>query len=215
MVSGIASPVINVPTPIVEYPVIDIQTEATFTQQMDPNRNESDSGEDDTRDMIPTTPTTPIINVPVLGDVPLPEPAPLITAGATAVVTTTVTLGATIAVAKLKDAVLEPALKRMNNAKKKKIKIKQVKPIIEFIPNEDKVTVITRSQNGTTIQDIENVERFLRDEVELDELYEFDNKIIISDKLKEGMTKEGQKRFKSHFVPLKGIIKKMSAKFSF
>ena len=47
---------------------------------------------------------------------------------------------------------------------------------------------------------IEKLEEYIRDQVEIDSLWEYDNKIIIDEELSKQLTKEGQKRFKKHFV---------------
>ena len=145
----------------------------------------------------------------------MPEPAPLITAGVTAVVTTVVSLGATIAIGQIK-TLLEPLLKRASAPKKKKVKIKQVKPVLHYVLGDDHtVDVYQYTQNGTKlIAQTEDVEKYVRDQVESDSLYEYDNKIIIDDTIQEKFTKEGAKRFKSLFAPAKSIAKKLSAKFS-
>ena len=71
------------------------------------------------------------------------------------------------------------------------------------------------SQKGTkVIGQTDDVERYIRDQVDQDSLYEIDNKIIIDDVIKEKFTKEGTKRFKSLFAPAKSIAKKLAAKFS-
>ena len=212
VVSGLEVPVIDVPVAIIEYPVIDVPTEQDFRQQMSPQEQETGEEEGDTRELPKTEkPTITIAGV----EAPLPEPAPLITAGATAVVTTTVTLAATIAVGKIKDAVLEPMMKRAS-AKKKKIKIKKVKPVLHFVQSEEgHVEIFEYGAKGTKMIDkVDDVERYIRDQVELDSLYEMDNKIIIDDVIKDKFTKEGAKRFKSLFAPAKTIAKKLSAKFS-
>ena len=41
------------------------------------------------------------------------------------------------------------------------------------------------------------------------------NKLIIDDSLRDKFTKEGQKRFRSHFATPKSIAKKLGAKFCF
>ena len=215
-------PIIDVPNPVIEYPTIDVPTEQDFQNQME-QREENNSVEEPTRSLptpepiieVPSTPPpTPSINVGGI-EAPLPDVAPLITAGATAVVTTTVTLGATIAVSKIKDAVIEPMMKRASS-KKKKIKIKQVKPVLHFVQDEGgQVDVYEYTQKGTKpIDSTEDVERYLRDQVEQDSLYEMDNKIIIDDVIKDKFTKEGAKRFKSLFAPAKSIAKKLGARFS-
>ena len=63
------------------------------------------------------------------------------------------------------------------------------------------------------VDQVDDVERYLRDQVEVDSLYEYDNKVIIDDVIKEKFTKEGAKRFKSLFAPAKSIAKKLGARF--
>jgi len=222
VVRGIQVPVIDVPSPIIPYPTIDVPTEAEFRQDLSQPQETESTEEEDTRDLKPPEPAAPVPTQPTINiggvEAPLPEPAPLITAGATAIVTTTVTLGATILVGKLKEAVLEPMMKRMeaNRGKKKKIKIKQVKPVLHYVISEnDTVDILEYSQKGTkVIGTTDDVERYIRDKVEDNALYEMDNKIIIDDVIKEKFTKEGAKRFKSLFAPAKSIAKKLGAKFS-
>ena len=170
----------------------------------------------------PEVPATPVIEVGGV-DIPLPEPGPLVAAGSLAVVTTVVTLGATIGVNQAKQA-LEPLVKKAlrpkpkANGKKKKIKIKQVKPVLHFVPNEDGTTeIIQYSQKGMKVLEggIEKLEQYLRDQVEIDAFWEYDNKIIIDEELGEQLTKEGQKRFKKYFAAPKVIAKKLGAKFAF
>ena len=213
VVRGIPVPVINVPTTTIDLPTIDVPTEEEFRQQMSQQNQTSDDGEENNRDLRTEQPTINIGGI----EAPLPEAAPLITAGATAVVTTTVTLGATILVGRLKDAFFEPFMKRFSGPKKKKIKIKEVKPVLHYIiNNEGNIDIFKYSQKGTQILDsTDDVERYIRDQVEIDSLYEIDNKIIIDDTIKEKFTKEGAKRFKPLFAPAKTIAKKLSAKFSF
>lgn len=214
VVRGIEVPVIDIPSTIIEYPTIDVPTEQDYRQQMSP-QEETQEEEQDTRDLPSSKPEQPTINIAGI-EAPLPEPAPLITAGATAVVTTAVTLTAGILVNKLKETVLEPMMKRMNSPKKKKIKIKQVKPVLHYILNDEgTIDILQYSQKGTkVIGHTDDVERYIRDQVEQNSLYEMDNKVIIDDVIKEKFTKEGAKRFKSLFAPAKTIAKKLSAKFS-
>ena len=218
--NGLEVPIIDVPNPVIEYPVIDVPTEQDFRNQMDQKEDTSEV-EEPTRDL-PTPeatidvppPPAPVITIGGI-EAPLPDVAPLVTAGATAVVTTTVTLGATIMMGKIKDAVIEPMMKRVSS-RKKKIKIKQVKPVLHFVMDEgDQVDIYEYTQKGTKlVGSTDDVERYLRDQVELDSLYELDNKIIIDDVIKEKFTKEGAKRFKSLFAPAKSIAKKLGARFS-
>jgi len=77
------------------------------------------------------------------------------------------------------------------------------------------IDVFEYSAEGTRLVDqVDNVEQYIRDQVEINSLYEIDNKIIIDDVISEKFTKEGQKRFKPLFAPAKKIAKKLSAKFS-
>ena len=171
----------------------------------------------DTRDLpeTPAVPEQPVIDVAGI-PIPIPEPGPLVAAGSLAVVTTAVTLGSTIAFTQLKTAA-EPLIKSLLQ-KKKKIKIKSVKPVLHFVPNEDGTTqLIQYGAKGMKVLEgsIEKLEQYLRDQVDIDSLWEYDNKVIIDEELKKQMTKDGAKRFKRHMVPPKAIAKKLAAKFSF
>ena len=213
VVDGLAVPVVDVPNPIIEYPVIDVPTREEFEgMRVTPEQKPADP-ETDTRDL----PPPPQINLPVVGPVDLPPVAPLITAGATAVVTTAAALGATIVFGQVKQAaepMIRSALERVG--KKKKVKIKQQKPVLHFVKSDEGVTLFEYSTKGTKLVDsTQDIEKYLRDQVETDSLYEYDNKIIVDDNIKDLFTKEGQKRFKRHFVPSKKIVKMLSAKFSF
>lgn len=221
VVGGIKPPVVNVPDTSIQYPTIDVPTEAEFQEAMQNERNNNQpQTPENTRDLPPTpeTPATPTIEVGGI-DIPLPDPGPLVAAGSLAVVTTVVTLGATIGVQQAKTA-LEPVLKKLLSeaGKKKKIKVKQVKPVLHFIPNEDgTVEVLQYSQKGMKVLEggIEKLEQYLRDQVEIDAFWEYDNKLIIDEELGEQLTKEGQKRFKKYFAAPKVIAKKLGAKFAF
>ena len=236
IVRGIRPPVVRVPNPTIDYPQIQVPRPVPTVPEQSPGTprvpptspEESQNTPTDTRDLpntpsipqtpqVPQVPTqTPTINVGGM-DIPLPEPAPLVAAGSLAVVTTVVTLGATIAVGQAKTAI-EPLLKKMLAPKKKKIKVKQVKPVLHFVPNENGTTeIIQYSQKGMKVLEggIEKLEQYLRDQVEIDALWEYDNVIIIDEELGKQLTKEGQKRFKKYFVAPKMIAKKLGAKFSF
>ena len=168
VIRAIEIPVIDVPNPIIDYPTLDVPTEESFRQQMSPQKEVREEPQD-TRDLPVTPPPRPTINIGGV-EAPLPEPAPLITAGATALVTTGVTLTATILVGKFKDALLEPFIKRLESGKKKKIKIKQVKPVLHYVLNDDNtVDILEYSQKGTkVIAQTDDVERYIRDRVEDD-----------------------------------------------
>jgi len=212
VVSGIEPPVVDVPEVIIEYPTIDVPTEQEFTEQLQQPQQRPPEPPIPTRDL---PDVGPIVDLPVVGEVPLPPVAPLVTAGATAVVAATVTMGATIVLNQVKTA-LDPLLKRLSSPKKKKIKIKQKKPVLHYVFNEGQVDIFEYSIKGTKlITKTDKVEQYIRDQVEMDPLYEYDNKLILDESLKGMFTKEGQKRFKKHFCPSKTIVKKLSARFSF
>jgi len=216
VVSGLSPPVIDIPGVVIDYPTIDVPTREEWEGVVG-GETPSESPVTPTRPGLDTgTPPTPTINVGGL-DVPAVDVAPLVTAGATAVVTTVVTLGATLAVGQAKQ-MLEPlAKKMMAPKKKKKIKIKQVKPVLHFVESAEGVEIIEYSQKGMKIleSNIDNLEQYLRDQVDLDTLWELDNKLIIDDALANKMTKEGVKRFKKYFASPKIIAKKLGAKFAF
>ena len=120
-----------------------------------------------------------------------------------------------VALNALKNAA-EPLIKEA--AKNKfKIKLKQVKPVLHYVlAEEGHIDIFEYSANGTRlVEQIDNVEQYIRDQVEINALYEIDNKIIIDDVITEKFTKEGQKRFKPLFAPAKKIAKKLSARLSF
>ncbi len=211
---GIKVPVVNVPTPVIEYPTLDAPTQEQFEgMRVQPQQPEPEP-EVDTRDLPPPPPQ---VNLPVVGPVDLPPVAPLITAGATAVVTTAAALGATIIFGQVKQAaepMIRSALER--TGKKKKVKIKQVKPVLHFVHTNDGVDILQYSKDGTkVVGTTTDIEKYLRDQVDTDSLYEYDNKIIIDENIKSMFTKEGTKRFKRHFVPPAKIAKKLAARITF
>ena len=213
VVSGLEPPVVDVPGVVIEYPTLDVPTQQDFESQLGQPQQQPEEPPADTRELPP--PAGPVVELPVVGEVPLPPVAPLVTAGATAVVAATVTMGATIALNQVKSA-LEPALKKMTAPKKKKIKIKQKKPVIHYVKTQDGVSIFKYSADGTEhIKTIKDIEKYIRDEVENDSFYEYDNKLVLDEDIKDLFTKEGQKRFKKHFCPSKSIVKKLSARFSF
>lgn len=217
VVNGISVPTVRVPDSSIEYPTLDVPTEQQFQGEMAPQEESKPQPVPETRDL-PSTPA-PEIPIPVIEiggiDIPIPDPGPLVAAGSLAVVTTVVTLGATIAVGQAKTA-LEPLLKKALQPKKKKIKIKAVKPVLHYIPNENgTVECIEYSAKGMKVLEggIEKFEQHLRDQVEISALWEYDNKIIIDEELSKQLTKEGQKRFKKYFAAPKVIAKKLGATF--
>lgn len=215
--SSIEVPVLEVPDATIEYPTIDVPTREEFEGMIVPPQQTQEEEPEDSRDLPPPKPEpAATINVPVVGEVPLPPVAPLVTAGATAVVVASVTMTSTILLNQIKDRVISPMIEKMTKPKTKKIKIKQKKPVLHFVKTENGAQVFEYSVKGTRLVDTtDKIEQYLRDQVDIDPLYEFDNKIIVDDVLKESFTKEGAKRFKKLFVPAAAIVKKLSAKISF
>jgi len=218
VVRGISPPVVNVPDTSIEYPTIDLQTEEEFRGDMNPPQQTPQAPPtSDTRD-IPTTPTVTVPSFEVGGVVvPLPDPAPIAAAGVMAIATTMAALGTTVLFTQAKSA-MDPMLKKIA-AKKKKVKIKKTKTVLHFIPDDKSgsVQVLEYGADGVKIvgDSIENLEQYLRDQVDIDSFYEYDNKLIIDDIMKKNFSKEGAKRFSRHFATPKSVAKKLGAKFSF
>ena len=216
IVRGLQVPIINVPDPTIDYPIIDVPTQEEFDEAVrNGQQTQPQQPPQDTRDIpVPEVPEQPVVDVGGV-EIPIPEPGPLVAAGSLAVVTTAVTLGSTIVFTQLKSAA-EPLIKSLLQ-KKKKVKIKSVKPVLHFVPNDDGTTqLIQYSAKGMKVLEgsIEKLEQYLRDQVDIDSLWEYDNKVIIDEELKKQLTKDGAKRFKRHLVPPKAIAKKLAAKFS-
>ena len=204
---------------MIEYPTIDAPTRETFEGQLGQQQSQPQEEPQETRELQetrePPTPTA-TIEVPVVGEVELPPVAPLVTAGVTAVVTTAVVLISNILLGQLKRALDGPLKRLLEPKKKKKVKLKQKKPILHYVREEDKVNIFEYSVKGTKlITTTDKPEQYIRDQVEMSTVYEYDNKLIINDDIEEMFTKEGANRFKKHFTPAKSIVKKLSAKFSF
>ena len=216
VVRGISPPVVNVPDTSIEYPTIDLQTEEEFRGDMSPPQQTPQSPPtSNTRD-IPTTPTVTVPSFEVGGVVvPLPDPAPIAAAGVMAIATTIAALGTTVLFTQLKSG-MDPVLKKIA-AKRKKVKIKKTKTVLHFIPDDNNVQVLEYGSDGVKIisNNIENLEQYLRDQVDMNSFYEYDNKLIIDDIMKDKFSKEGAKRFSRHFATPKSVAKKLGAKFSF
>jgi len=238
VVRGLALPVFEMPSGAFKYPTVDVPTQEEFDaavkaekEKQAQEKEEKSRGLPDTKPELPpqiqqtpTPPPTPQIEVPpetkpptftINGvDINLPDPSLVATAGAVAVVTTASTMVATTALNALKNAA-EPLIKEATK-KKFKVKIKQVKPVLHYVlADEGHIDVFEYSATGTRlVERVDNVEQYIRDQVEINSLYELDNKIIIDDVIADKFTKEGQKRFKPLFAPAKKIAKKLSAKFS-
>lgn len=240
VVRGLEVPIVDVPNTTIKYPVINVPTQAEFDAAVKAEREKQQQEEKPKERGLPDTtpppqlpqvaqtpPTqTPIAEIPadkpttptfsVYGvDINLPDPSLVATAGAVAVVTTAATIASTTVLNALKNAA-EPIIKEATK-NKFKIKIKQVKPVLHYVLAEGgHVDVFEYSAEGTRlIEQVTNVEQYIRDQVEINALYEIDNKIIIDDVIRDKFTKEGKERFKSLFAPAKKIAKKLSARLSF
>lgn len=219
VVRGLRPPVVDVPDTSIEYPTLDAPTEEEFRGQMSPQPQQPViPAPPDTRDL-PETPIPEQVPTVEIGgvEIDLPDPAPIVAASTMAVATTAAALVSTVIFTQVKSG-LDPLIRQLLKPRKKKVKVKQVKPVLHFIPSGDGTTdVIEYSQKGMKVlkSGIEKLEEYIRDQVEIDSLWEYDNKIIIDEELSKQLTKEGQKRFKRHFAAPKVIAKKLGSKFAF
>lgn len=243
LVRGLEVPIIDVPNTAIKYPVINVPTQAEFDAAVKAEREKQAQEQPEKTRGLPDAPPppqlpqvvqtlpaqipapNPVAEVPadkpqptfsVYGvDVNLPDPSLVATAGAVAVVTTAATMASTTVLNVLKNAA-EPIIKEATK-NKFKIKIKQVKPVLHYVlAEEGHVDIFEYSSEGTRfIEKVSNVEQYIRDQVEINALYEIDNKIIIDDVIKDKFTKEGQQRFKTLFSPAKKVAKKLAARLSF
>jgi len=208
VVDTLQPPVIDVPTPIVEYPTLDVPTREQFEGAVVPPKPVNPQTEETPSRLLPET-------VPILGrDIPVPDAATLITTGSTAAIAVATTMASTLLLRSLIQK-LDPLVKKLTQNKKKKKKKKPGKVILHYVKNDDKVSIFEYSNEGTKfIAEIDNAEHYLRDQLDANAMYDIDNKIIIDDALKDSMTKDGQKRFNKLFCPSKSLVKKLTAKFS-
>jgi len=239
VVRGLALPVFEAPDPSIKYPVINVPTQEEFDAAVKAERDKQAAEEQQKNRGLPdTTPPpqlpqvaqTPPSQAPVIkAEIPaenpsiqiagmnidLPDPSVVATAGAVAVVTTATTMVSGIALNMVKNAA-EPLIREAVK-NKFKIKLKQVKPVLHYVMTDTgHVDIFEYSSEGTKLIDTtDNVENYIRAQVETNAFYETENKIIIDDVVGETFTKEGQKRFKPLFAPAKKIAKKLSARLSF
>jgi len=242
VIRGLEVPIVNVPNTAIKYPVINVPTQAEFNAAVNAERQKQtqEPPQDKPRGLPDSTPPpqlpqvvqtpptqtpTPVVEVPVDKPQPtftvggininLPDPSLVATAGAVAVVTTAATMASSAVLNVLKNAA-EPFIKEATK-NKFKIKIKQVKPVLHYVMAEEgHIDIFEYSSEGTRlIAQTNNIEQYIRDEVEKNVLYEIENKVIIDDVIKDKFTKEGQERFKSLYAPAKKIAKKLSARLSF
>jgi hypothetical protein len=234
---GLVLPVFDNPDTSIKYPVINVPTQEEFDaavkaekekeqqQQQDKTRGLPDSRPELPPQIQALTQTPPVTKAEIPADKPsisiagvnidLPDPSLVATAGAVAVVTTAATMVSSIGLNVVKNAA-EPLIREAVK-NKFKIKIKQVKPVLHYVMTDaGTVDIFEYSAEGTKLIDsTDNVEQYIRDQVETNAFYETENKIIIDDVVGDKFTKEGQKRFKPLFAPAKKIAKKLSARLSF
>jgi hypothetical protein len=239
VVRGMALPVFEMPDTSIKYPIINVPTQAEFDAAVkaEKEKEQQDKGEksrglpDTSPPQLPQVAQTPPPEVPIAEipadkpttptftvggiDINLPDPSLVATAGAVAVVTTAATIASTTVLNALKNAA-EPIIKEATK-NKFKIKIKQVKPVLHYVlAEEGHIDIFEYSAEGTRlVEQVTNIEQYIRDQVEINALYEIDNKIIIDDVIKDKFTKEGKERFKPLFAPAKKIAKKLAARLSF
>ncbi len=234
---GLALPVFRVPDPSIKYPVISVPTQEEFDAAVRADKEKQSEESEKTRGLPDPTPTpqlpqiaqppltqTPIAEIPadkpspaltVFGtNINLPDPSIVATAGAVAVVTTAATVASTAVFNALKNAA-EPLIKEATK-NKFKIKIKQVKPVLHYVMAESgHIDIFEYSTEGTRlVAQTDNVEQYIRDQIEQNSLYELENKVIIDEPIKSKFTKEGQDRFKSLYAQPRKIAKKLSARLS-
>ena len=234
---GMSLPVFTIPDYSIKYPVINVPTQEEYDAAVQKQREEEQKQQEEKSRGLPDSPTpeaqsfTPKITIPeveapketvpqtpkleIAGmEIYLPEPSMVATAATLAVASTVATMGATMGFNALKKS-LGPAM-RDAARKKFKIQIRYTKPVLHFVTSKDgHVEIFEYSDEGTKLVDrIEDVERYLRDKIETNPLYEVDNKVIIDDSMADRFSREGKERFKVMFAPPKKIAKRLGAKLS-
>ena len=234
---GLALPVFQNPDARINYPVINVPTQEEFDaavradkekqaqEDAAKNRGLPDAKPELPPQLVQAQTPPPVTKAEIPADNPritiagvnidLPDPSLVATAGAVAVVTTAATMVSSIGLNAVKNAA-EPFIREATK-NKFKIKLKQVKPVLHYVMTDSgKVDIFEYSAEGTKLVDTtDNVEQYIRAQVETNSFYETENKIIIDDVISQKFTKEGQTRFKSLFAPAKKIAKKLSARLSF
>ena len=224
VVSGIAVPIVDMPGVVIDYPTIDAPTRETFEADLSPQQETPQEEPQEARQLPPPAPPADVVEdlvVEVAGvEVTLPPVNVIATTGATAVIATSASLVAAVAVKQLV-ATAEPLIKnafsKAAQSKKLKIKAKIVKPVLHYVLTDSgNIDIFEYSKNGTKIVDSTNaVEMYVRDKFDENSLYDIQNKVIIDEAIKDKFTKEGKERFKKLFVPPAKIAKNLAAKFSF
>jgi len=224
VVSGISVPIIDMPGVVIDYPTIDAPTRETFEADLSPQQETPQEEPQEDRQLPPPAPPADVVEdlvVEVAGvEVTLPPVNVIATTGATAVIATSASLVAAVAVKQLvatAEPLIKNALSKAAQSKKLKIKAKVVKPVLHYVLTDSgNIDIFEYSKNGTKILDsTDAVEMYVRDKFDENSLYDIQNKIIIDEAIKDKFTKEGKERFKKLFVPPAKIAKNLAAKFSF
>jgi hypothetical protein len=214
-------PVLYIPDYSLQFPVIEVPTEAEYNAAVQAQRDKEQAAKEKSRSLpdskpiveVPPTQELPKVNVGGL-EVELPEPSLIATAATFAVASTAATMASTIGFNVAKKS-LGPAVKNAVKGKFK-VKVKQTKPVLHYITAEDgHIDIFEYSDTGTRLVDqVEDVERYIRDKIDIDPLYEINNKVIIDDSMIDNFSREGKERFKPLFSPPKKIAKRLGAKLS-
>ncbi len=220
VIRGLELPIFDVPNTTINYPVINVPTQEEFDSAVKAEKEKQQQEEKQKERTLPNTtppppqlpavvqtpPTkTPIAEIPadkptnptltVFGtNINLPDPSIVATAGAVAVVTTASTMVATQVLNVVKNAA-EPIIREATK-NKFKIKIKQVKPVLHYVMAEaGHIDIFEYSAEGTRlVAQTDNVEQYIRDQVDTNAYYEMDNKVIIDDVMADKFTKERQRK---------------------
>ena len=188
---GLRAPVINVPDPTIDYPIIDFLPRRSLKSKIrneNENKTETPGTENIDTPPIPTTPEIPTQPTVDVGgfEIPIPEPGPLVARGSVVSGYHSSHTGINDCFLTTQVCIAEPLLKTLLQ-KKKKVKIKAVKPVLHFVSNDDGSTqLIEYGAKGMKVIEgsIDKLEQYLRDQIDIDSFWEYDNKIIIDDVLK-------------------------------
>jgi hypothetical protein len=239
IVNRLQVPVVDVPTPRLDYPRIEVPHQESTPSSAPKTGDQSSEETTQPTRQLPDTPKMPAVVVPtpalqtpppttqqpetskdtftveIAGhDINIPTPQAVVQASATAVVGTSATLVTALVFNQVRTAAAPVLQKLVRN--KFKIKLKSMKPVLHFVEEDGEVHVIEYSEDGVKVLNthVQNPEQYLRDLIDADHLFETDHKIIIDEPVKERFTKEGAKRF-NYFISAKKLAKKMGARFTF
>lgn len=236
---GVQVPVVDMPKPKIDYPRIEVPVDGKADiPDTDGSQEEEQEEKQEPSRELPDPPGLPQVQVPGLPQLPtlpqtmvpptaktmevevagykmdIPTPRAVAEAGATAIIGTTATLVTALVFNQIRQAAT-PAVQQL--AKNKfKIKLKKITPVLHYVlAEEGHIDVFEYSKKGTRlVEQIDDVEKYIRDQIEINPLYEFENKVIIDEPIKERFTKEGQQRFAKLYATPQKIAKKLAARLS-